>query len=82
MVAGSDRIDDSISLAPTFGVGLRLFPSQWLSIGFDIKDYIVERALSSRRDGSVPGATFDHNWLFGLSIGFSFPTAPENIEER
>lgn len=78
MVAGGERIDDSVSLAPTFGVGLRLFPNQWLSIGFDIKDYIVERALSSRRNGSVPAASFDHNWLFGLSIGFSFPTNPEN----
>ena len=71
-----------MGLAPTFGVGLRLFPSKWLSIGFDLKDYIVSRTLSSRRDGSVPGASFDHNWLFGLSIGFSFPTNPVNQTER
>jgi outer membrane beta-barrel protein len=82
MVSGNDRIDDSISLAPTFGVGIRLFPNRWLSIGFDIKDYIVERALASRRDGSVPGAEFGHNWLFGLSIGFSFPTNPMIENER
>lgn len=82
MVAGNDRIEDSVSLAPTFGVGLRLFPNQWLSIGLDIKDYLVERALASRRDGSVPAASFDHNWLFGLSIGFSFPTNPDNEVAR
>ncbi|MCC6620469.1 MAG: outer membrane beta-barrel domain-containing protein [Deltaproteobacteria bacterium] len=78
LVAGSDdRIEDSTSIAPTFGVGLRIFPSSWLSIGLELRDYLVNRALASRRDGSVPGATFDHNWLFGLSVGFSFPTTPE-----
>lgn len=77
MVSGSERIEDSTSIAPMFGVGLRVFPSRWLSIGFDLKDYLVNRALASRRDGSVPGASFDHNWLFGLSVGFSFPTNPE-----
>jgi len=76
MVSGSDRIDDSVSLAPTFGVGVRIFPSQWLSIGLDLKDYMVERALASRRDSSVPAAEYGHNWLFGLSVGFSFPTNP------
>lgn len=81
MISGEGRIEDSISLAPTFGVGMRLFPSQWLSIGLELRDYIISRALASRRDGSVPGASFDHNWLFGLSIGFSFPTNPE-LEER
>jgi len=81
MISGEGRIDDSVSLAPTFGAGLRLFPSHWLSIGFELRDYLISRALASRRDGSVPGATFDHNWLFGLSIGFSFPTNPE-IQDR
>ncbi len=82
MVSGNDRIDDSVSLAPTFGVGLRVFPSRWLSIGLSIKDYIVERALAARRDLSVPGAEFGHNWLFGLSVGFSFPTNPEIETDR
>lgn len=82
MVAGSERIEDKTSLAPTFGIGLRLFPNQWLSIGFDLKDYMVERALASRRDGSVPAPEFGHNWLFGLSIGFSFPTNPDNQAAR
>jgi len=81
LVSGSDdKIADSTSTAPTFGAGIRLFPSSWLSIGLEIRDYLVNRALASRRDGSVPGASFDHNWLFGLSIGFSFPTTPE-VEE-
>jgi outer membrane beta-barrel protein len=80
MVAGGERIDDSVSIAPNFGAGIRLFPSAWLSIGLELRDYLVKRALASRRDGSVPAASFDHNWLFGLSIGFSFPTTPE-VEE-
>lgn len=76
LVSGSERIEDSTSLAPTFGVGMRIFPNRWLHIGVDLKDYIVNRALSSRRDGSVPGSSYSHNWLFGLSVGFSFPTNP------
>ena len=83
MVAGDgERIEDSVSLAPTFGIGVRFFPMRWLSIGFDIKDYLVERALASRRNSSVPAATFDSNWLFGLSVGFSFPTNPDVAEDN
>lgn len=82
LASGSDRIDDWLAPSPTFGVGLRIFPSRWLSIGFDIKDYMVERALASRRDGSVPGREYGHNWLFGLSVGFSFPTNPAIEEDQ
>lgn len=81
MVSGSERIPDSTSLAPTFGVGMRIFPNRWLSIGIDLKDYIINRALSSRRDGSVPGSSYGHNWLFGLSVGFSFPTSPDLLPD-
>jgi len=77
MTAGSGRLDDEISIAPMFGVGIRIFPSDWLAIGVDLRDYLVNRVLASRRDGSVPGATFDHNWQLGLSVGFFFPTEPE-----
>jgi len=76
MVAGDGRIEDSVSIAPMFGIGMRFFPSQWLSIGIELRDYIIDRAIASRKDGSVPGSTFGHNWMFGLSIGFSFPTSP------
>lgn len=76
IVSGSERIPDSTSLAPTFGVGMRIFPNRWLSIGLDLKDYLVNRVLAATRDGSVPGSSYGHNWLFGLSIGFSLPTDP------
>ncbi|PIE19649.1 MAG: hypothetical protein CSA66_02205 [Proteobacteria bacterium] len=74
------RIDDEVSLAPMFGVGMRFYPSDWLSVGVDLRDYLVNRVLASRRDGSVPGASFGHNWLFGLSVGLSFPLEPEISE--
>ncbi len=82
LVSGSERIDDSVSIAPMFGVGARIFPEDWISIGFDIRDYLVSRALASRRDGSVPGASFGHNWMFGLSVGFFFPTTPETDRDE
>jgi outer membrane beta-barrel protein len=80
LVSGDGLIEDSVSIAPMFGVGLRIFPTQWLSIGFDLKDWVLTRQISSRRDetggSSVPAAEFGHNWMFGLSVGFSFPTNP------
>lgn len=79
--SGSGRVDDGTSIAPMFGVGLKIFPSDWLAVGIDLRDYLVSRVLASRRDGSVPGATFDHNWLLGLSVGFYFPTTPETRSE-
>jgi len=80
LTSGSGRVDNETSVAPMFGVGLRFFPNDWLSVGIDLKDYIVNRVLASRKDGSVPGASFDHNWLLGLSVGFFFPTEPERDE--
>ncbi|TNF27151.1 MAG: hypothetical protein EP329_19985 [Deltaproteobacteria bacterium] len=80
LTSGSGRVDDEVSIAPMFGVGLRFFPNDWLSVGIDLKDYLVNRVLASRKDGSVPGASFDHNWLLGLSVGFFFPTEPERDE--
>lgn len=76
LVSGDERIPDSTSLTPTFGVGMRIFPNRWFSIGLDVKDYLVNRALAARRDGSVPGSSYEHNWLYGLSFGFSLPTDP------
>ena len=81
LASGSGRVDDSTSIAPMFGVGLKIFPSDWLAVGVDLRDYLVSRVLASRRDGSVPGASFDHNWLLGLSVGFYFPTTPETRSE-
>ncbi len=80
IVAGDDRIEDSVSLAPFFGIGTRFFFDRWLSVGVELRDYLVNRAVSSRKDGSVPGSSFGHNWLFGLTIGFSFPVVPDVVE--
>jgi hypothetical protein len=76
MVAGEGRIEDSVSLTPFVGLGTRFFPTRGVSIGLEVRDYFVNRALSSRKDGSVPGSTWGQNWLGALSVGFSFPTEP------
>ncbi len=81
IIAGSERIEDSISIAPMFGIGGRVFPTRWLSIGLEVKDYVVNRALAARRDGSVAGSSFGHNWLLGLTVGFSFPMLPEPLTD-
>lgn len=73
MISGEGPIRDNISVMPNFGVGIRIFPNRWLSIGLDIHDYMIERSLSSNFDSSVDPPTFGHNWLFGLALGFSFP---------
>jgi outer membrane beta-barrel protein len=76
IASGTGRVEGSTSVSPNFGVGLRFYPSDWLSVGVSIRDHMVNRVLASRKDGSVPGSSFDHNWLLGLSVGFSFPTEP------
>jgi outer membrane beta-barrel protein len=76
MVAGEGRVEDSVSLAPFFGVGTRFFPTRGISVGFEVRDYFVNRALSSRKDGSVPASSWGQNWLGAISVGFSFPTEP------
>jgi outer membrane beta-barrel protein len=82
IVAGSERIEDTVSIAPMFGVGGRVFPTRWLSVGLEVKDYLVNRALAARRDGSVAGSSFGHNWLVGLTVGFSFPMNPEPARDE
>ncbi len=76
LVNGEGRIEGSTSIAPWFGVGTRFFPKRWLSVGFELRDYFVNRALSSLKDGSVPASTWGQNWLCAVSVGFSFPTEP------
>lgn len=77
LVSGSGRIKDSTSIMPIVGAGVRLFPTDWIAIGLDFRDHLVNRVLASRRDGSLPGKTFGSNWITTLSVGFFFPTVPE-----
>ncbi len=77
MIAGTGRIEDSQSLLPVVGAGIRFFPTSWIGIGIDFRDLITSRVLSSRRDGSLPAPEWTHTWLSTLSVGFYFPTIPE-----
>ena len=74
LVSGTGRIDNSISLMPVVGAGMRIFPAKWFAIGMDVRDHIVNRVLSSKRDGSLPAPEWGHNWMVTLSVGFFFPT--------
>jgi outer membrane beta-barrel protein len=76
MVAGEGRIDDEITWLPVVGAGMRFFPSNWLAIGIDIRDYMINRVLAMRRDGSIPGGELTHNLATTFSIGFFLPTEP------
>jgi outer membrane beta-barrel protein len=76
MVAGEGRIEDEITWLPVVGAGMRFFPNDWLAIGIDIRDYMINRVLAMRRDGSIPGGEFTHNLATTLSVGFFLPTEP------
>jgi outer membrane beta-barrel protein len=65
-----------ISMMPMFGGGVRLFPSPWIAIGFDVRDYLVNRALSTDRTGAIPETRLGHNVLTQLSVSFVFPQMP------
>ncbi len=77
MAAGSGRIEDTFSFTPMVGMGMRLFPSDWISVGFDVRSYLVSRTLAARRDGSVPPAEYGLNWFVGAQIGIFLPGEPE-----
>jgi outer membrane beta-barrel protein len=83
LVSGTGRLDGtaadggSISIMPIVGAGFRFFPTEWIAVGFDMKDHIVNRVLAVRRDGSIPAPAYGNNWLAVISVGFFFPTAPE-----
>lgn len=72
----SGRIEDRVSLMPTVGGGIRLYPSNWVAFGLEARDCLVERVLSSRSDGSIPGHEFSHNVLTTLSVSFFIPEVP------
>ena len=76
MVAGEGRISDEITWMPVVGAGMRFFPSDWLAIGIDVRNYMVNRVLAMRRDGSIPAGELTHNLATTLSVGFFLPTEP------
>lgn len=76
LIGGSGPLSDDISIMPMFGAGVRFFPTPWLAVGFDARDYVVERVLSASRTGSVPAAEFGHNWMLGWSVNFFLPGEP------
>lgn len=78
MIAGNGRIEASTSMVPTFGAGFRVFPTDWVGISFDFRDMLINRVVSSRRDGSLPAPQWGQNWLATVSVGFFFPTEPES----
>ncbi len=77
LAAGTGKLETEFGVMPVAGVGFRFFPSDWIAIGFDARDYIVQRVLASPRSGPIPGSEFGNNWLLSLSIQFFFPTEPE-----
>ena len=65
-----------ISLMPMFGGGVRVFPSPWIALGIDVRDYLVTRALSTDQTGAIPEAHLGHNILTQFSVSFVFPQVP------
>ncbi len=76
-IAGEGRIEDTLSIMPSIGVGMRFFPEPWISVGLDVKDLIINRVLAAGFDGSVPDKGFHNNWLVALSVGFALPPETE-----
>lgn len=76
-VAGGDAIEDATSFVPMAGLGMRIFPTPWVAVGFDVRWQMIQRVLAMRRDGSTPPPAYRSHWLLGVSVVFAFPTTPE-----
>jgi len=82
-----------MAVAPTFGLGLTLYPSHFVSVGLEYRalPFAWNRAgfdsRGSGNDANFPDTkidsedrTFKFNQMITLAVGFSFPTKP-NISE-
>lgn len=81
LLAGDDTFEREFSSAaggrtsimPMFGGGVRLFPAPSFALGVDMRDYMVNRALSTDQTGAIPDTSFGHNILVQVTASFVFP---------
>lgn len=79
-----------MALAPTFGLGLNFYPSNFISFGFEYRalPFSWNRAGFDNKGGAPDGKfpdnqvnsddrTFKFNQMVSVHIGFSFPTKPK-----
>jgi outer membrane beta-barrel protein len=64
------------SLLPMFGGGIRLFPAPSFALGIDMRDYLVNRTLSTDQTGAIPESRYGHNMLLQITASFVFPQEP------
>ncbi|MCB9514510.1 MAG: outer membrane beta-barrel domain-containing protein [Deltaproteobacteria bacterium] len=76
LVGGDGRIQAKTALMPVVGAGIRFYPTNWFAIGAECRDYIVDRTVAARGDGSIPPSEFGHNWFIGLALSFFLPVEP------
>ena len=82
-VAG-DQAFQNINIMPDFGVGTRLFLSDWLTVSFSVRDYVFnDKFEPTNRQRGQDIATvkanaesqFVNNIMFFASVGFYLPTS-------
>lgn len=79
-----------MALAPTFGLGLNFYPSNFISFGFEYRalPFSWNRAGFDNKGGAPDGKfpdnqvssddrTFKFNQMVSVHVGFSFPTKPK-----
>ncbi len=84
---------DRVAVAPSFGLGLTLYPSNFLSVNFEYRAFPFSYnrgGFDSRGtgpDASFPDnkidqedRTFKFNQMFFVALGFHFPTTPKISE--
>lgn len=59
--------------APVVGIGSRLFLQDWISLNFEVRDYVYSTASVS---SGTANPTFQNNFLFTVGVGFYLPSEP------
>lgn len=91
--SASFTLNDTMKIAPTFGVGFTFYPGSFWSLGIEYRalPFSWNRAGFDSR-GAGPSSnfpdqkvnsqddTFDFNQMITISVGFSFPTKPKISE--
>ena len=83
-------LQSRMAIAPTFGLGLNFYPSNFISFGFEYRalPFSWNRAGFDNKGGAPDGKfpdnqitsddrTFKFNQMVSVHIGFSFPTKPK-----
>lgn len=70
---GQGRIESSVSFSPMWGLGARLFFSEWIAAEISFRDYIIQMPLVAEASVVSAESTWEQNFMVTVGVSFFFP---------